>query len=150
MTWIKRVLCDQIAAVCHDLVGILHNFKLLVAIVPMQPHAFANDFKDIQDLEWPIALMRAQFAMIGMINGNQRVDTRFAGRLEFPKLQLALERGKYSDIDALQAHRRLFQVDKFNAGDDPQNFNGGFDDACHAGMFVQRDPHFDPALQVRL
>ena len=94
--------------------------------------------------------MRAKFAMIGMINGNQRVDTRFAGRLELRELQLALERGKYSDIDALQAHRRLFQVDEFNAGNYPQNFNGGFDDACHTGMSVKCDPHFDPVLQVRL
>src|SRR5258708_2595327 len=56
---IKRVLCDQVATVSDDLVGVLHDLELLVAIVPMQPHAFANHFKDIYDAEWPVALVRA-------------------------------------------------------------------------------------------
>jgi hypothetical protein len=34
---IKRVLCDQVATVSDDLVSVLHDFELLVAIVLMQP-----------------------------------------------------------------------------------------------------------------
>jgi hypothetical protein len=34
---VKRVLCDQVAAFRDDLVGILHDLELLVAIVLMQP-----------------------------------------------------------------------------------------------------------------
>ena len=119
---VKRVLCDQVAAFRDDLVGILHDLELLVAVVLMQPHALADDFEDIDDTEWPVALVRAQLAMIGMIDRNQRIDTRVARRLELVELQLALERGKYADIDALQADRRLLQVDEFNAGDRPQGF----------------------------
>jgi hypothetical protein len=84
-----------------------------------------------------------------MINRNQRIDTRIAGRLELAELQLTPEGRKYAEIDALQAHRRLLQVDEFNAGDCPEDFSGGFYDACYARMSVQRDPHFDPSLQVR-
>src|ERR1700687_279470 len=40
---IKRVLCDQVATVSDDLVGVLHDLELLVAIMLMQPHAFANN-----------------------------------------------------------------------------------------------------------
>ena len=58
------MLCDQVAAISDNLVGILHDLQLLVAIVPMQPHAFADDFEDIDDPERPISLMRAQLAMI--------------------------------------------------------------------------------------
>jgi hypothetical protein len=37
--------------------------------VPLQPHTFANHFKDY-DAEWPVALVRAQFAVIGMISAS--------------------------------------------------------------------------------
>ena len=147
---VKRVLCDQVATVSDDLVGVLHDLELLVAIVPMQPHAFADHFKDIDDAEWPVALVRAQFAMIGMIYRNQCINACIARRLEFHKLQFALELWEYANIHALQPHRRLVQIDKFDTGDHLQDFSGGFHDAGHAGMFVQRDPHFDPALKVRL
>ena len=131
---IKRVLCDQVATVGDDLVGILHDFDLLVAIVPMQPHAFADHFKDIYDAERPIALVRAQFAMIGMINRNQRINTRIARHLKFSQLQFALEFWKYTNIHALQTHCRLIQIDDFNTGDHLQDFSGGFHNAGYARM----------------
>ena len=40
----------------------------------MQPHAGPDDFQKIYDAERPIALVRAQFAMIGMIDRDQCVD----------------------------------------------------------------------------
>ena len=147
---IKRVLFDQVATVSDDLVGVLHDLELLAAIVPMRPHAFANHFKDIYDAERPVALVRTQLAMIGMIYRDQCINACIARRLKFQKLQFALELWEYADINALQPHRRLVQIDKFDTGDHLQDFSGGFHDASHAGMFVQRDPHFDFALKVRL
>ena len=97
---IKRVLCDQVATVGDDLVGVLHDLELFVAIVPMQAHAFANHFKDIYDTEWPVALVRAQFAMIGMIDRDQCIDTCIARRLKLHKLQFALVLWKRADIHA--------------------------------------------------
>ena len=50
----------------------------------MQPHAFANHFEHIDDAERPVALVRVQFAMIGMIEtDNQRIDTCVARRFKF-------------------------------------------------------------------
>ena len=69
----------QVSAFRDDLVGILRDLELLVAVVLMQPHALADDFEDIDDTEWPVALVRAKLAMIRMINRNQRIDTRIAG-----------------------------------------------------------------------
>ncbi len=67
----------------------------------MQPHAFANHFKDIYDAEWPVALVRAQFAMIGMIHRNQCINACITRRLQFHKLQLRLNFGS-TNIHALQ------------------------------------------------
>ena len=88
-------------------------------------------------------------AMIGMIYRNQSIDTCIARRLKFHKLQVALELWKYANIHALQAHRRLVQIEEFDTGDHLQDLSGGFHYAGHAGMLVQRDPHFNPALKVR-
>jgi len=85
VTGIKRVLCDQVATVSDDLVGVLHDLELLVANVPMQPHTFANHFKDIYDAKRPVALVRAQFAMIGMMYRNQCINACIVRRLKFPK-----------------------------------------------------------------
>ena len=88
--------------------------------------------------------------MIGMIDRDQRIDTCIARRLQLPELQFALEFRQRADIHALQTDRRLVQVDELDAGNGLQDFGGSFDDAGHAGMLVQRDPHLNPALKVRL
>ena len=88
----------------------------------VQPHTLADDFENIDDPKWPIAFMRAQFAMIGMIDSDQRVHVRIRRRLKFVPLQLALERRKNPDIDTLQADRRLPQIDEFDAGDRMQEY----------------------------
>src|SRR5215475_12998468 len=115
------MLCDQVAAISDNLIGILHDLQLLVAIVPMQSHAFADHFQDIEDAERPIPLMRAQLAMIGMIDRNQGIDTGITCRLELPELQFALESRKNSDVDALQAYRRLLQINQFDTRDHLQD-----------------------------
>jgi len=98
----------------------------------------------------PVAFVRAELAMIGMIDRNQGIDALVACCLELVELQLALECGKHADTGALQADCWLLQVDEFNARNCPQDFNGGFHDAGYAGMAVQCDAHFDPSPQVRL
>src|SRR5258706_7893432 len=150
---LSRIECmpsDQVAAFGDNLIGILHDLELLATILPVQPHALADHFQDVDDTERSVAFVRAELAMIGMIDRNQSIDGRVACCLELVKLQLALERGKHADTGALQADCRLLQVDEFNARNCPQDFSGGFHHAGYAGMSVQRDPHFDPSLQVRL
>src|SRR6266851_7259096 len=88
--------------------------------------------------------------MFGVIDRNQRIDARIACRLKLAQLQLALELRKDAETEALQANRRLLQVDELDAGDCLQDFSGGFHRAGYAGMLVQRYAHFDPSLQVRL
>ena len=93
---IERMQRDQIAAFRNDLVGILHELEVLVSIVPLQPHAFADDFEEVDNAKRPVTLMCAQLAMIGMIDCNQRVNARVARRFKLIELKLALERGKYA------------------------------------------------------
>jgi len=69
--------------------------------VLVQPHALADDFQDVYDAEWPVAFVSAQLSMIGMIDGDQRVDARVGRCLKFVELELALEGGKHAEIDAL-------------------------------------------------
>ena len=65
---VEAVLFDQIPAIGQDGVGVLQHLQPFEMIVMVQPHAGADDFQKIHDAEWPIALVRAQFAMIGMID----------------------------------------------------------------------------------
>ena len=59
---VERVPVDQVAAFGDDLIGVLHDLELLVAIMPMQPHALADHFEDVDDAERPVALVGAQIA----------------------------------------------------------------------------------------
>ena len=119
---VERMLRDQVAAFGNDLVGILHELELLVTIVPVQPHAFADDFKKVDNAKRPVTLMCAQLAMIGMIDCNQRVNARVARRFKLIELKLAFERGKYAQIDALQSDRWLPQIDEFDLQESPAGF----------------------------
>ena len=53
------MLLDQILAFGDNLVGILHQLELLVAVVAVQAHARADDFEHIDDAERPVAFVRA-------------------------------------------------------------------------------------------
>jgi hypothetical protein len=94
-------------------------------IVPVQSHAFADEFENVDDAERPVALVRAELAMLGMVDRHQRVNAGIARRLKFPELQLALIRRKDAEAETLQADRRLFQVNKLDTWDRLQDFDGG-------------------------
>jgi len=98
---VDRVLHNKVAAFGDDLVGILHDLELFEAVVLVQPNTLADDFEDVDDAERPVALVRAQLAMIGMIDRDESVDACVARGLKFIELQLALEGGKHAEIDAL-------------------------------------------------
>ena len=98
---VDRVLRDKVAAFGDDLIGILHDLELFEAVVLVQSHTLAYDFEDVDDAERPVALVRAQLAMIGMIDRDESVDACVARGLKFIELQLALEGGKHAEIDAL-------------------------------------------------
>src|SRR5258708_4022336 len=70
---IERVLRDQVAAFGNDLVGVLHHLEVLVAIFPLQSHALTDDFENVDDAERPVALVRAEFARLGMIDRTESV-----------------------------------------------------------------------------
>ena len=59
-------------------------------IVAPQPHAGADDLQHIHDLERPVALVRAQLAMVGMVDRDQRVDAGVARGFELLAMQLRL------------------------------------------------------------
>ena len=77
---------DHVPAVGYDGVGVLHDLEPLEMVVVVQAHAGADNVENIDDPERPVALMRAQFPMIDVVDRNQRVN---AGRLrgfQFGKL----------------------------------------------------------------
>ena len=90
-------------------------------IVMMQPHTGADDFQKIDDAERPIALVRAQFAMIGMIDRDQRIDAGCFGRQKLLLLQGAAVLRQCAQVVSLQPDRRLPQVDDFDAGQKGMN-----------------------------
>jgi hypothetical protein len=69
-----------------NLVGILHQLELFVAVARAQLHALADDFEHVDDTNRPVAFVRAEFAMIGMLDRDQCVNTCIQCRLTFVPL----------------------------------------------------------------
>ena len=109
------MLFDQRAAFRDDHVGVLHDLQLLEAVGLVQPHAVADNLQNIDDMERPVALVGAQFAVIGVIDRHQRVDAGVARRLEFRQLQLPLVGRQRAETDALQSDSRYLEIDQFHA-----------------------------------
>ena len=86
---VEAMLRDEILAVGGDRVDVLHQLEPLEAIIVMQPHARADDLQHIHDPERIVALVRAQLAVIGMIDRDPRVDAGALGGVELVFLQLA-------------------------------------------------------------
>ncbi len=137
-------------AVCDDLVSVLHHLQFFVAVVSMQPHAFADHFKDVYDPEGPVSLMRAQFAVIGVINRYKRIHPCIARRFKFHAMQFAPELWQGTDIHTLQSHRWLMEIHQFDTGDHLQDFSGGFHHSVNAWVPVQRNSHVNPVPHLRL
>ena len=110
---------DQVAAVGHDRIGILHHLEMLVPIITMKPHALANDLQHVDNAEGPLALMRAQFTMIGVIDGSEGVDFSGTGGFKLLALKLALVGVLCREGAALESDRRLSQVNQLKAGNCP-------------------------------
>jgi hypothetical protein len=104
---IETMLRHEIAAVRDDSVGILHHFEMLVLILAMYSHAFADDIQEVDNTEWPVAFVGAKLAMIGVVNRSQSIDIRRARRFQLIELQLPLVGRKQSEIDTLQPDGRL-------------------------------------------
>src|SRR5262249_9313728 len=73
---------DEIAAIGEDRVGVLHELEPLVLILAVEPHARTDDLEQVDDPERPVALVRAELAVIGMIDRHERVDLRVASGFE--------------------------------------------------------------------
>src|SRR5581483_10705033 len=124
----------QISALGDDLVGILHHLEFLVAIMAVQAHATAHDLQQIEDFERPVALMRAELAMFGMIDSHERIDASLARGLKLVELELPLEFGQDAETETLQPHGRLAKIDERDARNLAQNLLGRLHHAGNAGM----------------
>ena len=89
--------------------------------------------------------MRAEFAMIGMVDRDQRVDAGGFGGHKLLQLQLAAIGRQHPHIVALQADRRLMQIDQFDAGHRAEDILRRVDHAVNPGMAVQGQPASAPA-----
>ena len=104
---IELVLRDQVLAVGRDRLYVLQHLEPLEAIVVVKPHAVADDFQHVHNAERIVALVRAQLAMVGMVDRDQRVDAGALGGVELVFLQLATIGRKRAEIVAQEL--RLFQ-----------------------------------------
>ena len=78
----------QIGGVGQDRVDILLDLEPFVLVVVLEAHAGANDFKGVENLERPVALVGTKLAVIGVIDRDQRIDTGRPRRFELAQLQL--------------------------------------------------------------
>ena len=141
------MLRDEILAVSRDRLDVLQQLQPLEMVVVVNPHAFADDLQHIHDAEWIITLVRAQLAVVGMIDRDQRVDTGAFGGIELVSLQLAPIGGKRAEIIAHQSDRRLVQIDQLHPRHGAQDVLGGFDHALDTGVPVQGDAHVNGAAE---
>ena len=79
---IKAVLRNQVLAVGRDRVDVLQHLEALEVIVAVKPHAGADDLEQVHDPERVVAFMRAQLAMVGVIDRDQRIDAGALGGIE--------------------------------------------------------------------
>ncbi len=147
---IEAVLRDQIAAVVGDRVGVLQDLEPLEVIVPRKAHADADDLQEVHDTERVVALVRAELAVVGVIERDQRVDAGGFRGIELVLLQLAAIGGERTEIVAHHADGGLVQVDQLDARHRLQNVLGCLDRALDAGVAVQGDAHRHLRAQMRL
>ena len=93
--------------------------------------------------------MRAQFAMIRVINRDQRIDAGGRRGLQFLFLQLPAIGRQHPDAVGLQPDCRLVQIDNLDAGHGAQYVLRRLDDAGDPGMTMQRNPHRHALAQKR-
>lgn len=86
---VEAVLGDEIGAIGEDGVGVLHQLQPLEAVFVVQAHAQAHDLVQIQNLERKVALVGAEFAVIGVVERDQGVDVGRFGGFELGFLQRA-------------------------------------------------------------
>jgi len=77
---------NHILAVRDDRIGVLHDLQPFEMVVVVETHAGAHNVENIDNSERPVALMRAQFAMVHVIDRDQRIDAGRLRRLQFAKL----------------------------------------------------------------
>ena len=87
---IDAVPRDEVRRITDDRVDVLLDLHGLVVVVLVQPHAGTDDIEDIENPERPIAFMRAQLAMVGVVDRDQSVDACLCGQLQLFQLQLLL------------------------------------------------------------
>ncbi len=90
-----------------DRVDVLQHLEPLEVIVVVDAHAVADDLQQVHDPERIVALVRAQLAMVGVIDRDQRVDAGLLGGVELVSLQLAPIGRQRAEIVAHHADRGL-------------------------------------------
>jgi len=133
------MLSNQVLAFGNNEVRILHELQLFEAVVLLKSHALTDQLQEIDDAKRPVAFVRTEFAMVGVVDRDQGVDAGATCRLELVALELAFITWEDAEVDALQADRRLLQVDELHAGNGMQDFGGRFHHTGHAWMLVQGD-----------
>lgn len=108
--WIDAAGGDQVLAVGHDGVGVLHDLEPLEVVGVMQPHASADDLQDIDDAERPVALMRAKLAVIDVIDHGQRIDAGCSRSFQLGEMERPLVVRKGIERIAHQADGRLAEA----------------------------------------
>ncbi len=71
---VEAVALHEVLAVGEDQVGVLHQLQPLEGVFVVQPHAQADHFVQIQNLERKVALVGAELAVVGVVERDQRVD----------------------------------------------------------------------------
>ena len=89
--------------------------------------------RSVHDPERVVAFVRAQLAMVGVIDRDQRIDAGALGGIELVLLQLPSIRRQRAEIIAHHADRRLLEVDQLDAWHGMEDVLGGLDHALEPG-----------------
>jgi len=114
----------KVGAVSDDRIDILLQLEPLVAVRMDNPMLAPTISSNIEHLERPVALVRTQLAMIGVIHATSASTPVVARRLELVELQLALVGGQRAQVVAHQADGGLAEVDELDPGHGAQQLLG--------------------------
>jgi hypothetical protein len=140
---INPVLRNEVRGIHHDGVGILHHLEMLVAVVLPEPHGVSDNLEHVDDAERPVAFVRAQFAVIGVINCDKGIDARRSCGFKLFELNLAFICGQRRARGALEPYGWHIEFNDLDAWNGAQQVSAASTtpatpDACAAPRVVAK------------
>ena len=130
---------SKLRGIPHDCVRILHDFQMLIAVLPPKPHALTYDLQNVENTKRPVPFVGTQFAVIGVADCYKCIHVSGTCGFQLFQLKFLFKPGSVASGAVLQSDGRHVELNNFNFG--AQQIFRGFNDASDPWMFMYRNSH---------